>query len=197
MTDEDLAALEGLMPDLDDEESGADILADALVPSYIVRDDPSLPPYPRGFVLDILLKTRPLTELLQAYDVSVEEFKRIAQHPVFRQDMRDMSEKLKEEGFSFRVKAQAQAEQYLQQAWKMVHDPEVPANVRADLIKWTTKVAALEPTPTSLASDLTKSLPQMAAALKEMPAEELEMRAYSIIMKKAKNPASEGVTYDG
>jgi uncharacterized protein (UPF0147 family) len=189
--------LDDLLPeDLDEETVAVEELAKTLAPLPQRRDDPSTPPYPRGLVLDILLKTRPLPDLLIAYKISVEDFKSLTQHPVFRQDMQDMKEKLREEGFSFRVKAQAQAEQYLQAAWTMVHDASTPANVRADLIKWTTKVAALEPTPQSIAGEMNKSLPQMAAALKDMPADELEMRVYQIIARKAKTAPPEGVTYD-
>jgi hypothetical protein len=194
--------LDDLLPeDPDTETQAVEALAKTLAPPPRPRDDPSTPPYPRGLVLDLLLKTRPIPDLLIAYKISVDEFKCLTQHPVFRQDMQEMKEKLREEGFSFRVKAQAQAEQYLQAAWAMVHSADTPANVKADLIKWTTKVAALEPSPQSIASDMSKSLPQMAAALKDMPADELEMRVYSIIMKKAKaappTDVSEGVTYEG
>lgn len=189
--------LDDLLPEDPDAETVAvEALAKTLAPLPQPRDDPSTPPYPRGLILDLLLKTRPIPDLLVAYKISVEEFKSLTQHPVFRQDMQDMKEKLREEGFSFRVKAQAQAEQYLQAAWVMVHDAATPANVRADLIKWTTKVAALEPSPQSIASDMSKSLPQMAQALKDMPADELEMRVYQIIARKAKASAPEGVTYD-
>jgi len=48
-------------------------------------------------------------------------------------------------GVSFRLKAKIQAEDLLTHSYEMATDPEVPPAVRADLIKWTARVAALEP----------------------------------------------------
>lgn len=176
---------------MDEDDAGPSALADAIVspslPHTAVRrrDDPSIPPYPRGLILDLLLKTAPVADLLVAYKLSVDEFQRLTQHPVFRQDMRDMRDRMREEGFSFRVKAGAQAEAYLTQAWNMVHDPETPASVRADLLKFTIKLAGFEPKPQTAAQDAANAIPQMAEQLKNLPQGELEMRVYSIIMKKA------------
>ena len=177
-------------------------MADALTTTptqFKRRDDPSLPFYPRGLILDLAMKSAPVKDILQAYNISVEKFKSLTQHPLFRQDLRDMSEKLRNEGYSFKVKAQAQAEAYLNEAWRMVHDPETPANVRAQLIQWTTKVGGLEVPPsnqTTTSQDLTK----LAEDLKNLPVDQLELRAYSIIMKKSQHaqpdPVSSGHVID-
>jgi hypothetical protein len=182
----DPSSLDDLM-----DESAPTALADAITASpaaFKRRDDPSLPHYPRGLVLDIVLKTAPIPDLLTAYHVSTEQFKQLAQHPVFRQEIRDMRDKVKEEGFSFKVKAQAQAEAYLHEAWQMVHDPETPANVRSDLIKWTTKVAGLEPRP-----ETTNNL-AVNIDMRSLSNEELNARMMQIIMKKSPTPSN--VTYD-
>lgn len=97
--------------------------------------------------MDLVLKTAPVTELLVAYKITPDEFRALVASPRFRADFSEMKQRIADEGFTFRAKAQAQAEYYLQQAWKMVNDADTPANVRADLIKWTTKVANLEPKP--------------------------------------------------
>ena len=183
---EDTSGLE----DLASEEEGGEVeaaaslaIAESLTPK--LRSDPSAPPYPRGLVLDILLKTAPLPDLLEAYKLSVDDFRTLTHHPVFRQDMRDMKERMREEGFSFRVKAQAQAEAYLGEAWKLVHTPDTPANVKADLIKWTTKVANLEPK----AKDNEQSMisPQTVEQLRGLSQQDLEIRVMQIIMRKQPN----------
>ncbi len=202
MDDLDTPDLDTELADLMDEDgAGPSALADAIVSppptTFKRRDDPSLPPYPRGLILDLLLKTAPVADLLVAYKLSVEDFQRLTQHPVFRTEMREVREKMKEEGFSFRVKAGAQSEAYLSQAWKMVHDPDIPASVRADLIKYTIKVAGLEPKPQTAAQDMAQALPQLAEQMKNLPQGELEMRVYSIIMKQGQNaPKEGGETYD-
>ena len=173
-------------------------IAEAIAPSFFIRgdesSDPATPPYPRGLVLDLALKSAPVADLLDAYDISTEAFREIARNPVFRRDMLEMRDKLKEEGFSFRLKAQAQAEQYLQQAWKLVHDGNTPSNVRADLIKWTTKVAGLEPRPSDpqfSSSGSVTFLPQLAEQLKSMPDGELEMKVMQVVLRNAKKDMQE------
>lgn len=185
MDEIDETALDDLMDD-----TAPTVLADALAtpPStFKLRADPALPHYPRGLVLDLCLKTAPVAELLEAYKISVEDFKKLVEHPVFRQDIRDMKEKLRDEGFSFKVKAQAQAEAYLHEAWRLVHDPDTPANVRSDLIKWTTKVAGLEPkqdAQTNVAVNVD---------MRQISDEELTARVMQIALKRA----PKGVTVDG
>ena len=48
-------------------------------------------------------------------------------------------------GVSFRLKAKIQAEDLLSHSYIIATDPETPAAVRADLIKWTARMADLEP----------------------------------------------------
>lgn len=185
-TNDLVAGLEGL--DIEEEESPAAAVADIITATpkaFKRRDDPSLPHYPRGLILDLALRTAPVSDLIQAYRISVEEFKQLANHPVFRQELRETRDRIKEEGFSFKVKAQAQAEAYLAEAWNMVHDKDVPASTRSQLIQWTAKVAGLEtPTPSA---NTQPDLNSLAAELKNLPAGELEVRALSIIMRKAEN----------
>ena len=38
-----------------------------------------------------------------------------------------------------------EAEEMLKVSWSMVHDRETPPSVRADLLKWTSRVAGFEP----------------------------------------------------
>lgn len=189
--------------DLDDlmDEDMPVALADAIVqhpptppatPKFKRKDDPSLPFYPRGLVLDLVMKTVPLPDLLQAYNVTEESFRIMLEHPIFRQEVRDMKNKLKDEGFSFKVKAQAQAEAYLHTAWNIVNDPETPANVRADLIKWTVKVGGLEAPPASQTTTTAQDLSKLAEELKSLPADQIELRAFQIIMRKSPPPQDSG-----
>ena len=53
---------------------------------------------------------------------------------------------MQENGLSFKAKARAQAEDLLAHSYDLATDPLCSAAVRADLIKWTAKVAGLEPT---------------------------------------------------
>lgn len=166
-------------------------VANAIAPP---PNDPTMPPYPRGLILDIVLKTAPIAELLPAYKMTVDEFKALTKHPLFLQDLRDTKARLREEGWTFKVKLQAQAEQYLHEAWRLVHSPDTPANTKADLIKWSVKASGLEAKPD--VQDPAAAFPQMAEQMKNLPAGELEMRVYQILLRKgAVSPTPQGVTY--
>jgi hypothetical protein len=54
-------------------------------------------------------------------------------------------ETLSRDGMSFRVKARIQSEALLETSWQLIHSNSTPAQVKADLIKHTHKVAGLEP----------------------------------------------------
>jgi hypothetical protein len=191
----DLQGLEDLV-EATTADTGLSTLADAITTppsSFRRRDDPSLPFYPRGLILDLAMKSAPVKDILQAYNISVEKFKSLTQHPLFRQDLRDMSEKLRNEGYSFKVKAQAQAEAYLNEAWRMVHDPETPANVRQSLIAATVKWAGLE-NPVSTQSTTSQDLTKLAEDLKNLPADQIELRAMSIILRKSQNAPTDATS---
>jgi len=104
-------------------------------------------PYPPNLALELVLKSAPPEEILDAYGISVQQFVEISKNPAFAAEYKELAEKAKEEGFSYRIKARAQSEAYLKTSWDMVQDKETPPSVRADLIKWTGKMAELEPNP--------------------------------------------------
>lgn len=184
----DLQDLQDLA-DIENMDAADETMAAALIQPTadlgLLPKDPSLPPYPRGLIMDIVLRTAPIEDLLVAYKLTTDDFRILAQHPIFRQDIREMKDKVKEEGFSFRVKAAAQSEAYLTQAWNMVHDQAVPANVRADILKWTVKVAGLDSPQTALSPSM--DLSKLAEEIKSLPYDQLEMRAFQIILKKSAN----------
>lgn len=79
------------------------------------------------------------------YGLTLEEAKRLIGLPHFLQTIREYKDELTSKGVTFRLKAKIQAEDLLTHSYVLATDPEVPAAVRADLIKWTAKMAALEP----------------------------------------------------
>lgn len=67
--------------------------------------------------------------------------------PVFGAKVREYKAEITEKGLSFKLKAKLQAEDFLTVSYMLVNNSETPAPVRADLIKWTAKMAGLEPAP--------------------------------------------------
>ena len=147
-------------------------------------EDPSLAaPYPRGLALDLALESAPLADILEAYELSPEDMKRILLNPAFKRELEEYRDELKTDGFSFRAKAKAQAEAYLNMAWQMVHDPECPSNVRADLIKQTVRWAGHD-TPVQSATLGNPITPELLGDLKSLPDGELEVRVMQVLYRR-------------
>jgi hypothetical protein len=107
--------------------------------------DPALGAYPPTLPVEIALKTASIKDLCAEYEITYDEWQALKVREDFRADVKAWIERLKEEGMSFRAKAQLQAEQLLITSWKMIHGGnEVPPAVKADLIKFTIRVAGLD-----------------------------------------------------
>jgi len=94
-----------------------------------------------------------LPELLKAYNYTQEELEVFCAEPLFAQKVEHLRTQLKERGFTFKLKAQMQAEELLDTSWDIIHTTDVSPAVKADLIKWTAKIAGLEPTKESSVGD--------------------------------------------
>jgi len=101
--------------------------------------------YPPSLPLELALNPTRMDVIRTAYGLSEDDFIDLMANPSFVSDLKAARELAKEEGMSFRLKARHQAEEMLKTSWALVHDRETPSSVRADLIKWTARVANLEP----------------------------------------------------
>lgn len=107
--------------------------------------DPALGAYPPTLPVELALRTASIPELCREYNLSREDWNALRLREDFRADVKAWVERLKEEGMSFKAKAQLQAEQLLITSWKMIHGgAEVPPAVKADLIKFTIRAAGLD-----------------------------------------------------
>ena len=163
-------------------------------------DPANAAPYPRGFALDLALDSGTLPEILASHDLTAADAKKIFANPSFRAEYEALQDAIQEEGYSFRLKAQAQAEAHLGLVWRLANSETVPAAVRADLIKSVVKWSGLDnpnpPRPGNL-----NTIPQEALdQLKSLPDGELEVRVLQIISRRtpAQPPApQEGRLIEG
>lgn len=93
------------------------------------------------------------SELLAEYEFEPADLERFSQEPMFMQRVEFFQRQLKENGATFRIKAKAQAELLLDNSWDLIHNPEVSPAVKADMIKWTAKVAGYDNNKESGSSD--------------------------------------------
>ena len=176
------------LPDFDTPSDALDFLNKGLT----APPDPAASAiYPNGLALDIALEAATLPELMEAYHLTPVQLKQILRNPAFRAELQSYKLAIKEDGFSFRQKARAQAEEYLHTAWKLVHSPDVPASVKADLIKNTVKWGGLEaPPPATPGIAGNMVTPQMLEDLKSLPDSELEIRVMQVLVKRGQHPAA-------
>lgn len=73
--------------------------------------------------------------ILEAYDLQHHELQAVKQSATFRQQVKRVQKQLEEDGGAFRIKAQAQAEEMLKEAFKLSTDSDMDPKVRADMIK--------------------------------------------------------------
>ena len=109
--------------------------------------DPAMLGYPATLPVEIAMRTSSTRAVCEAYGIVEEEWELIRHDPVFLADLQRAVDMLKEEGASFRVKAKLQAEELLKTSWRMIHSPNTPPNVAADLIKSTARWAQYDVPP--------------------------------------------------
>lgn len=86
-----------------------------------------------------------LDEVKTRHGVSTEDILAFNRDPVFLKKVESYRDEIREKGMTFKLKARAQSEELLTTSWTLIHNPDVSAAVKADLIKSTVKWAGLEP----------------------------------------------------
>lgn len=96
-----------------------------------------------------------VANLLKEYDFSQDDLVAFSQEPIFAQRVDYWRNQLKNngQGAVFKLKAMAQAELLLDTSWNVIHTDDVSPAVKADLIKWTAKMAGYEPTKETSTGD--------------------------------------------
>ena len=117
------------------------------VPARITPQDPATLGYPATLPIEVALRTAPIRDICADYKITREDWEALRQDPAFIADVKAAADMLKKEGMSFKMKARLQADELLKTSWKLIHDRtgDVPPAVKADLLKFTIKVAGYEP----------------------------------------------------
>ena len=113
-------------------------LPDGYEPGAVKGWDPRL-------AYELALEMDSAENVFARYAVSRDAAVALLTNAAFVSTVKKYREEVVAGGVSFRLKAKIQAEDLLTHSYEMATDPEVPPAVRADLIKWTARVAALEP----------------------------------------------------
>jgi hypothetical protein len=114
----------------------------------LVPLDPASLSWPPTLPIEIVLRTASIREICEGYGLTRDDYDALRKDQSFQACIADLSAELKKDkGLSFKLKARLQSEELLKTSWKLIHsnNDEVPPNVKADLIKFTWRVAGLEP----------------------------------------------------
>lgn len=110
----------------------------------LANTNPAEAGFPPMLPVELAMKIDTPRNICEAYGITKSEFAQILRHPLFLKAYQEAIEAMKVDGFSFKMKAKMQAEDYLTTAFNMVKDRNVSDSVRADLIKNTVRWAGLD-----------------------------------------------------
>jgi len=96
---------------------------------------------------ELALKMDSTEDVFARYGYDAAGAAELMESPAFTTLLGRIGVEIRENGLSFRQKAKAIAEELLPTAFDIATDPLQSAAVRADLIKWSAKVAGHEPSP--------------------------------------------------
>jgi hypothetical protein len=129
--------------------------------------DPATLGWPPSLPLELALRQQPVKDICAAYGIGRFEYERLRNDSAFRRAVTQATETLQEEGASFKLKARAQSEELLKTSWALIHKPldQVPAAVKADLIKFTVRAAGLDASVEQKATASTRAAALAAVGL--------------------------------
>lgn len=100
----------------------------------------------------------PMADILARHNHDQNDLLAFTKDPQFQGRVEAYRKDIVENGLTFRLKARAQAEDLLTTSYLLIHDIDVPAAVKADLIKSTVRWAGLEPTKGEALTDPAKGV---------------------------------------
>lgn len=116
--------------------------------THIHPDNPAeIELYPPTLPLEVALKTAPVKDICEAYNLTRDDWERLKATPAFVTEVAAWRDSLKKDGgLSFKMKARLQSEELLKRSWQMIHDRtgDIAPSVQADLIKFTIRAAGLD-----------------------------------------------------
>lgn len=128
-------------------EEQAELSRAANVAAYSLLErldkDPSELSFPAMLPIELVLKTAPVKQIFESYDLTREDAERLAKDPTFIEALKNAAEMNQEHGWGFRMKALMQSEALLGTSWRLIHSADTPPVVKKDLILGTWRAAGV------------------------------------------------------
>jgi len=141
-------------------------------------------PWDNEMCLAVALGVDDTTAILQRFGVTRQTYDAWCTHPLFMRTVAEYQQQARDSGLSFRLRARIQAESLLDVSYQLIYTKDVPAAVKADLIKWTAKMADLEPNAKNSDSEERTTQKALVTMLEKMSDGDLELRVMQVLSKK-------------
>lgn len=117
----------------------------ALAPRGPARANRAVSAWPATLAVDVALGIDSMDTIFDRYGLQPYEWDIIANTPAFKAELVATVRELRESGLSFKRKAAAQAETYLEDMEDLMSDATVPPSVKVDIFKTLARLGELEP----------------------------------------------------
>ena len=133
------------LPDLLDTTTQADVRQKERLPNGYKPMSVAGMSFDPRLTFELALGLSAPDKIFERYGYDQDSALALAKNHVFQAMLKAYVDDVKEHGLTFRAKARVQAEDLLAHSYEIATDSQAPYAVRADMIKWTAKVADYEP----------------------------------------------------
>ena len=149
-------------------------------------------PWDNRMLFEIALGIEGTEDILARYGVDLPTYERWVKLPAFSQRVEEYRIEARDKGLSFKQKAKVQAEDHLNTAYTLIHHPDCPFHVKADLIKWTAKMAELEPADAKNNFNASNTPLLDEEAIRKIADGELEVQVARIVARRSRDSEEVG-----
>jgi len=137
-------------PLLEDLPPGSEVFLPATFRDYHDEDEPltkkHLSEWPAQFPVALALEVEDIPSILDRFNITPERFELLKPLPAFRKALAEAQRDVREQGHTFKLKCKGIAEDFLDNLYLELQNPQVGLNTKVDVFKYLTKMGGLEPT---------------------------------------------------
>lgn len=134
------------------------------LPSYFEPDEDTpvsyktLSEWPAQLPVALALQVEDVPSILDRFNITPERFELLKPLPAFRKAVAEAQRDVREQGHTFKLKCKGIAEDFLDQLYIELQNPQVGLTTKVDVFKYLTKMGGLEP---QVAAAATSTAPQV------------------------------------
>jgi len=103
--------------------------------------------WPAQFPVALAMEVEDLPAILARFEITPERFELLKPLPAFRKAVAEAQRDVREQGHTFKLKCKGIAEDFLDNLYHELQNPQVGLSTKVDVFKYLTKMGGLEPVP--------------------------------------------------